>query len=273
MYFESLDKKNELEICIGDYTDFPFKFKNELDGLNAIHCTVFYTYNDIEGMLFDELIWTYELKQLAKGLSKLMERQIDEFRLREEDEYLNLDIKRIDNDRFPVYVFVESYGDLKINTEIDTKALEEIRSELQFCAEICPEVKTKEEQYPLVIRYLNHCYNTNDFRFIADYLDDECEYTSQWAMDKITGKGKIAEYLIAKSETIKKTNSKVKSRLIRLKNYRPGVIALAIYQNNMEEISCIILLEEDKSLDTITKYEICIPDLFEYEFIRKDDGE
>lgn len=184
MYFESMDKKDGLEICIGDYTDLPFKFKNNIDGLNAIHCTVFYKCDDIEGILFDELVWTYELKQMKNGISRLIEGEIDRFRLREEDEYLNLDIKRINSERFSVYVFVESYGDLKTDTEIDIKALKKIRSELRFCAEICPEVNTKEEQYPLVIRYLNHCYNANDFRYIADYLDEKCEYTSQWVTEK-----------------------------------------------------------------------------------------
>ena len=81
---------------------------------------------------------------------------------------------------------------MKLNTEIDAKTLEGIQSELQLCAELCPEVKSKEEQYPLVIRYLNHCYNANDFTFISDHLDDECEYTSQWVIDKITGKEKMA---------------------------------------------------------------------------------
>lgn len=255
MYFEAIDNNDYIEIATGDYTDMPEKYKDRFEGLNAINNVVFYNVNGSEGILFDELFWTYELPAFLKGVTELLDSALDEFELFKNDDYFNIRIKRLDNkNTFYVNIFVNCFdGDLKLQTEMTTEQLLEIKKELEFIIALCPPVKCKEEQLPIAIRYLNYCYNYNNFTNINEYLADDCQYSSQWAFEAMTGKDEIAEYLIAKSKTIKEHNAFVKSRIIRLID--SGDLALALYQGDMNEAKCLVKLKLSDNGDIIEKYD------------------
>ncbi len=115
------------------------------------------------------------------------------------------------------------------------------------------------------LQVLLECYNQNDFRALEPHLANECHYESQWVFEALVGKRKIMEYLLAKAETIAKYNAFPVAKHARILSPYRDKECILLYQGDLHAPACIVIIEE--KANTITRIDICIPELFKYELI------
>lgn len=84
---------------------------------------------------------------------------------------------------------------------------------------------------------INHClenfseaYRTGDFEDISETLAENCLYESQWVKEKLHGKQVVADYLIGKSKTLKRTKSFPSCAKVQLYGPDPGRLGLLLTQ-------------------------------------------
>ena len=87
---------------------------------------------------------------------------------------------------------------------------------------------------------LNHCH-------IVEWLADDVVYTSQWVFDDITGKVSYLEYIEAKIQGIKETNSRVWAEIGYTRSFGAGpCVVLAQPTPDQLKAALLIDLRDDK---------------------------
>ena len=114
-----------------------------------------------------------------------------------------------------------------------------------------------------LLQILIDCYNNNNFNDIESILAPDCSYASQWVFEEMVGGKRIAEYLIAKTDTIERYKAYVLAKRAKILYPYRGQDCALLYQDDLENPDCLVLIKTKEN--KISHIDICEPGLFRYE--------
>jgi len=96
----------------------------------------------------------------------------------------------------------------------------------------------------------------NPAKFIT-MLSPDVRYSSQWVLEDLVGKEKVAHYLTNKMQTVRKAGATVYAEVGQT---RTGEACVLLAQGDKEEINALVVFNIDH--DKVTSIDMCIPALY-----------
>ena len=82
-----------------------------------------------------------------------------------------------------------------------------------------------------IVKMIAEAYETGDFEPLFPLMTDDYEHHSLWVWDPMVGKETVIPYYRGKGNALKKSASKVLTKLVRIVEPRPKVIPRQLYVN------------------------------------------
>lgn len=102
-------------------------------------------------------------------------------------------------------------------------------------------------------------WNRLDCTQFLELLAPNARYASQWVFQEMEGKDTIADYLVQKMATLKKSKSPVFAELGKTSIGFAGRDCVALAQDEKDVVSAVVLFDVEGG--RVKRFDLCIPEL------------
>ena len=117
------------------------------------------------------------------------------------------------------------------------------------------------------LKILARCYSTADFEPLFPILSEDVSLTSMWVLETLRGIKKVKDYYIGKGETIRKSGTYPRCKIVRSTVYYPGKLLIYMSQKLESRIVDGVIVANFSEDGKIREISLCDKITYPFEFI------